>query len=80
MATIVNTPAATHEHYVEERPHTSSNTLLTGLLLVIVVIALLYFLGPLLRGVSSGASINVPKQVDVNVNTPQNGGGAPAQQ
>lgn len=73
MATIINTPAATHEHYVEDRPRSGSGALLSGLLVVLVIIALLYFLGPLVRGVTSAPSINVPKQVDVNVNTPQQG-------
>ncbi len=79
MATIVNTPAATHDHYVEDRPASSTGPLMTALLVILVIIALLYFVSPILRGVSQGPSINVPKQVDVNVNTPQNGGGAPQQ-
>jgi hypothetical protein len=50
-----------------------------GLLLVLMIIALLYFLGPMLRSVTQAPQINVPKQVDVNVNTPQGGNiqGAP---
>lgn len=80
MATIVNTPAGTHEHYVESSPRSSNGTLLTALIVVLFIIALLYFVAPILRGVAQGPQINVPKQVDVNVNTPQNGGGAPAPQ
>lgn len=78
MAIIVNTPA--HEHYVETRRGLGTGTLMAGLLIVLLIIAVLYFAGPLLRSVSTGTQINVPRQVDVNVNTPQNGGAAAAPQ
>lgn len=77
MATIVNTPAATHEHYVEERPAAGTGMLLTGLLIVLLIIALLYYGLPLIRNYTAAPQINVPKQMDVNINTPQNGGGNP---
>ncbi len=73
MATIVNTPAGTHEHYVESSTKSSTGPLLTALIVVLAIIALLYFLAPLLRNATQAPQINVPKQVDVNVNTPQNG-------
>lgn len=68
MATIVNNPPA-------EQPRDSggSNSLL-GVILIIIVIFLVFYYGlPYLQaGFSGGGTqINVPKQVDVNVNQQQ---------
>jgi hypothetical protein len=59
----------------EQRTHedTSSGTsLLIGLIFLILVVVLLFYGLPFLRGgVSQGPSVQVPGKVDVNVNQPK---------
>lgn len=68
MATVVNnTPTAT--------PATNGSNgtgfLLGIILLILFVGALLYYGLPALNRASSGPNINVPEQIDVNVNNGQ---------
>ena len=67
MATIVNTtsPAASDR--------SSSTGTLIGIVMLLLVVVLFFYYGlPALRSATSGPSINVPREVDVNVNTPEN--------
>ena len=74
MATIVNTPAAAHEDTG------SSMSLIIGVLIVLSLIALFFFVGlPAIRSVAAPAvqappQISVPDKINVDVNNP----GAPA--
>lgn len=64
MATIVNNPPA-------EQPRSNGGgNFLLGIILIIVLVYVIFYYGlPYLRsGMSTGTQINVPKQVDVNVN------------
>lgn len=62
MATIVNNPPA-------ERQNNGSG-LLVGVILFIVFIVLFFYYGlPAIQN-TGGSQINVPEQVDVNVNMP----------
>lgn len=73
MATIVNTPAASHEHVVSESD--SSSNAIWGILLVLLVAFLLFYFGlPLLRGAASVG--RAPQQI-INNNTPPQGNNAP---
>lgn len=50
----------------------SGMSLLIGLIVLLVFAFLLFYYGlPALRGASSGPSIQVPGQIDVNVNQPK---------
>ena len=74
--------ADTHGEVIHEHHHEGSDNSgmgwLVGLILVIVLAWLLFYYGvPLLRA-PANPQINVPGQIDVNVNTP-NQGGNPAQ-
>jgi hypothetical protein len=66
MATIVNQPAPAHEH------SGSGMGFLLGIILLVILGVLLFTYGiPYLSNSFSGPQVNVPGQVDVNVNTPQ---------
>ncbi len=65
MATIVNTPGNTNTD------SSATNTALILLFFVVVLFLLAYFGLPLLRRATSVPQVNIPDQVDVNVNTPQ---------
>jgi hypothetical protein len=72
MATIVNNPPPS--------PENSNNGLgtLVALLSILLLGALFYIYGlPALRTATQGPQINVPDQIDVNVNTPQGDNAAP---
>jgi hypothetical protein len=72
MATIVNTPAASHEHMTTESD--SSSNMIWGVLIVLLVAFLLFYFGlPLLRGAASVG--RAPQQI-IN-NAPPQGGNAP---
>lgn len=63
---VVDRPSEYHYHRGED---TSANGLL-ALILVIVVLFLLFWYGiPVIRSMSSVPTVNVPKQVDVNIHT-----------
>lgn len=66
MAVIVNNPD--HGHTIES--NSGLNTLLGVVILAIVVFALLYYGLPALRSGFQAPQINVPGQIDVNVNQP----------
>jgi len=67
MATIVNNPAPVNEG--------SGMGFFLGALVLIVFLVLLFIYGlPMLRNATQGPTINVPDQIDVNVNG-GNGGG-----
>lgn len=76
MATIVNTPAAAHEH-VHDESSGSSMSLIIGILIVLMLAALFFFVGlPAFRSAAAPAQapqINVPDKVNVDVN-PNAGG------
>ena len=61
-----------HYHHADERDESS---FLLGLIVVLIIGFLLFYYGlPAIRGAfttSSGPTINVPKDVNVNVNTPK---------
>ena len=68
LATIINTPSQP----VEDTSR-SAVGLLMGIVLLLVIAAFLYYVGPsLARGLNLGGTTNVqiPDKVDVNVNTP----------
>ena len=65
MTTIVNTPGNTTDS------GSGASSMLT-VLVVLVVLALLVIFGlPILRRATAVPQVNVPDQIDVNVNTPQ---------
>jgi len=68
MATIVNTPAQPVER-------DSGTGFLLGII-VLFVLAVLFFLyvWPMIGRSMSGPQVNVPGKIDVNVQTPNNGG------
>lgn len=66
MATIVNTPGNTGGD-----TSSGTNTVLIVVLLIGLFLLFMYFGLPLLRRATTAPQINVPDQVDVNVNTPQ---------
>jgi hypothetical protein len=73
MATIVNTPAASHEHVAED---SSSNamSIVIGLIVTLIVAFLLFYYGlPLIR--SAAAPAQAPQQI--NNNAPPQGNQAP---
>jgi hypothetical protein len=96
MATVVNTPAASHEHMATESD--SSSNMIWGVLIVLVVAFLLFYFGlPLLRNIGGAGApqqinnnvppqganapqISVPDKVNVDVNPNAGGGNAPAPQ
>lgn len=63
MTTIVNTPATTDGG-------SGSAALVTIVVLVLLAIALLYFGLPILSR-NVGTTVQVPDQIDVNINAPQ---------
>lgn len=68
MATVVNNPGNTDS--------SSGMGFLVGvLLLILFVLGLLYFGLPRLNQATQAPSVNVPEEVDVNVNTPNGAGG-----
>lgn len=75
--------AYVHEHEVEDVHHhtdSGSNAMgwVMGLILLIVVLWLLFVYGiPAIRSVAAPQSpaVSIPDKVDVNVNTPGQGGG-----
>ena len=71
MATIINTPAPAPAN----NDNNSSTGLILGILILVAFLAILFFYGlPALRSATqqSAPQINVPDQIDVNVNP--NGG------
>jgi hypothetical protein len=72
--------AYVHEHEVDEAHHhtdSGSNAMgwVIGLILVLVVLWLLFVYGlPAIRSAAT-PQVAIPERVDVNVNTPQQGGG-----
>jgi hypothetical protein len=81
MATIVNTPAAAHEHVAEDSSSSATN-LIIGVLVFLVLAFLLFYFGlPMIRSAAAPAQapqINVPDKVNVDVNPNVGGGNAPA--
>ncbi len=66
MATVVNTTSPTTDQG-------NSVGALVGIVLLLLVIVLFFYYGlPAIRSATSGPQINVPREVDVNVNTPEN--------
>lgn len=82
MATIVNTPAASHEHAFEESSSTiSANTILWVVIALILAFMLLYFGLPVIRSAAApvqAPQINVPDKINVDINPNAGGGNAPA--
>ena len=69
MATIVNNPGTTTED-------NSGMGFVVGVLLLLFVAFLFFVYGlPALTRSVSTPTVNVPSQIDVNLNTPNNGGG-----
>lgn len=65
MATIVNTPA---------QSESNGTGFLLGIVLLIAFVLLFFFYGlPYLSNMIAGPQVNVPGQIDVNVQTPQQG-------
>jgi hypothetical protein len=61
-----------HEHTVE-RPVRTGNGMgfILGIILLLILLYVLFTFGaPILRSVTSGPSVQIPSQVDVNVNNP----------
>ena len=74
MATIVNTPAASHEHLVEDSSSNAMNIVL-GLIITLIVAFLLFYYGlPLIR--TATAPNQTPQQIN-NYAPPQQGNQAP---
>lgn len=75
MATIVNTPAAA-EH--TQSSSSSMMNLFIGVVIILLIAGFLMYFGlPMMRSVGSAAQapqVNVPDKINVDVNTPQNGG------
>jgi hypothetical protein len=68
MATIVNTSNPSE-------PSGNGNGImnLAGIIILLLIVVLFFYYGlPALRSATSGPSVNVPDEVDVNVNTPTN--------
>lgn len=64
MATIINTPASTGES-------SSGMGFLLGIVfLILFILALLYVGLPMLNRATSSPQVNVPDQIDVNINQP----------
>ena len=73
MATIVNTPAASHEHVAEGSDSNSMLNLIIGVVVILILAALFFYVGlPLIRN----AGGTVPQQVN-NYAPPQQGNQAP---
>jgi hypothetical protein len=73
MAVIVNNPGATERGVQSES--NAMGTILGIILMVVITLALLFYLLPAIRNgfnasSSSGPSLNVPSKIDVNVNQP----------
>ncbi len=63
-----------------ERSDNSAVSFVIGLVVLLAVLFLLFYYGiPALRGSVGTPQINVPGQIDVNVNTPNQPNNAPAQ-
>ena len=75
MATIVNTPAATHDHAHEDSSSGSSVNLIIGILVALILLALFFYAGlPMIRSAAAPAQapqVNVPDKINVDVNAPQ---------
>ncbi len=70
MATIVNTTPSSDAG-------NNGNGLmnLAGIIILLLIVVLFFYYGlPALRSATSGPTINVPREVDVNVNTPTTNG------
>jgi len=79
MATIINNPGGTTD---ANNGTPAGMGFLLGIILLIVFLVFLFYYGipALSRGIRSTApQVNVPGKIDVNVNTPQNGGTQPQQ-
>lgn len=66
MAIIVNTPAHEHSH---TESSSGMNMLITVIVLLVLAFLFFYYGLPIIRNAAS-PQINVPGQIDVNVNTP----------
>jgi hypothetical protein len=68
MTTVVNNPGGTDTA-------NSGMGFLMGIILLLAVLFLFFYFGlPAIRGATRAPQINVPGQIDVNVDTPANGG------
>ncbi len=65
MTTIVNTPASSNESG-------GSTGMIVGLLVLVLVVFLFFYYGlPAIKSVQPGSpQINLPSEIDVNVNAP----------
>jgi hypothetical protein len=64
MATVINNPGATSDN--------NGMGFLLGVLLVIIFAVVFFVYGlPYIASTFSGPQVNVPGQIDVNVNTPK---------
>lgn len=81
MATIVNTPATTADH---ETTSGSMINLVIGVFIVLLLAAFFLYVGlPIIRNVGTATQapqVNVPDKINVDVNTPQQGGNNPTGQ
>lgn len=77
MTTIVNTPAATTANH--ETTSGSMMNLIVGIFIVLLLAAFFLYVGlPIARNVGTATQapqVNVPDKINVDVNTPQQGGG-----
>lgn len=76
MATIVNTPAATHEHVARDESSSSSMmNLIIGIFIILLLAAFFLYVGlPMMRSATAPAQapqINVPDKINVDVNQPK---------
>ena len=70
MATVVNNPQPTQQ---PAQQSSNGNGFLVGIILLILFVIIIVFYGlPYLGSMGGGTDVNVPKQIDVNVQQPQN--------
>lgn len=73
---MADTIRTTEHHHYQDGTRSSANSFLLGvILLAIVLFALFYWGGNLISGVTNTApQVNIPREVDVNVNNKTNPG------